>query len=86
MHIQMRVSGPVATEAALHDATQHDALTPDVDDEVLVAFEKGDMRHPVLIGALWNGDDKPPEQSPERSLARCHAQVREVSGSADTNP
>jgi uncharacterized protein involved in type VI secretion and phage assembly len=34
---------------------------PDVDDEVLVVFEAGDVRHPCVIGALWNGRDAPPE-------------------------
>lgn len=35
---------------------------PDVDDEVLVAFEGGDLRRPFVIGALWNGRDAPPQQ------------------------
>lgn len=34
---------------------------PEVDDEVLIAFEHGDVHHPYLIGALWNSKDKPPE-------------------------
>jgi uncharacterized protein involved in type VI secretion and phage assembly len=34
---------------------------PEVNDEVLVAFEHGDLRYPYVIGALWNGKDKPPE-------------------------
>lgn len=34
---------------------------PDVNDEVLVAFEGGDPRHPYVIGALWNGHDAPPD-------------------------
>lgn len=32
---------------------------PEVDDEVLVAFECGDINMPYVIGALWNGVDKP---------------------------
>jgi uncharacterized protein involved in type VI secretion and phage assembly len=34
---------------------------PDVDDEVLVAFEAGDPRRPYVLGGLWNGKDSPPE-------------------------
>ncbi|WNZ27748.1 phage tail protein [Leptolyngbya sp. NK1-12] len=34
---------------------------PEVNDEVLVAFEQGDPNYPYIIGALWNGKDVPPE-------------------------
>jgi uncharacterized protein involved in type VI secretion and phage assembly len=34
---------------------------PDVNDEVLVAFEGGDPRRPYTVGMLWNGSDSPPE-------------------------
>jgi len=34
---------------------------PDVEDEVLVAFENGDPRRPFVMGGLWNGSDSPPE-------------------------
>ncbi|MFN8333460.1 MAG: phage baseplate assembly protein V [Caldilineaceae bacterium] len=35
---------------------------PDVGDEVLVAFINGDSRFPVVVGGLWNGSAKPPEE------------------------
>jgi len=33
---------------------------PQADDEVLIAFEGGDSRLPVVVGALWNSSDTPP--------------------------
>lgn len=33
---------------------------PEVEDEVLVAFEHGDIRFPYVVGSLWNGKDTPP--------------------------
>jgi len=36
-------------------------FTPEIDDEVLVAFENGDANYPYIVGALWNKKDKPPE-------------------------
>ena len=38
-------------------------VLPDIDDEVLIAFEHGDVRFPYVLGALWNGQDNPPEQN-----------------------
>lgn len=36
-------------------------FVPDVNDEVLVLFEGGNPRRPYVVGALWNGQDSPPE-------------------------
>lgn len=35
---------------------------PDVGDEVLVVYLGGDSRYPVVVGGLWNGHDKAPDQ------------------------
>jgi phage baseplate assembly protein V len=36
---------------------------PEVNDEVLVAFEHGNPDTPYVLGGLWNGKDKPPESN-----------------------
>ena len=33
---------------------------PEVGDEVLVGFERGDIRVPFVVGSLWNDTRKPP--------------------------
>jgi len=35
------------------------AVLPEVGDEVLVAFEQGDLGHPYVLGGLYNGKDQP---------------------------
>jgi uncharacterized protein involved in type VI secretion and phage assembly len=49
-----RVASPMAgKERGLY-------LLPEVNDQLLVAFEHGDPAYPYVIGGLWNGKDKPP--------------------------
>jgi len=50
---------PVATPLAGKQRGQF--FMPEIDDEVLVAFEHGDFDHPFVVGFLWNGVDTPPE-------------------------
>lgn len=38
---------------------------PNVGDEVLVAFEQGDVNAPYVLGCLWNTAAPPPVSSPE---------------------
>jgi uncharacterized protein involved in type VI secretion and phage assembly len=37
---------------------------PEVEDEVLIMFEQGDINRPLVVGALWGGKDKPPDKKP----------------------
>lgn len=43
---------------------------PEVDDEVLVAFEHGRVEFPYVLGALWNGKDTPPVQGDKHNDVR----------------
>lgn len=36
---------------------------PEVEDEVLVGFENGDIHSPIVVGSLWSGNRKPPEDN-----------------------
>jgi uncharacterized protein involved in type VI secretion and phage assembly len=51
----------VATLMAGNDRGTY--FLPEVGDEVLVSFDHGDITQPYVIGALWNGKDKPPEKN-----------------------
>lgn len=45
-------------------------LMPEIDDEVLVAFEDGDFDHPYVVGFLWNGVDVPPETTNQNRIIK----------------
>lgn len=52
-----RIAGPMA------GADRGYYTLPEIGDEVLVAFDMGDLNHPYVVGALWNVDDAPPENN-----------------------
>jgi phage baseplate assembly protein V len=43
---------------------------PEKGDEVVVAFQFGDFEHPVVLGGLWNGVDKPAAADPRLRTMR----------------
>lgn len=51
----------IATTMAGEDMGTY--FLPEVGDEVLVGFENGDVSHPYVLGALWNGKQTPPEDN-----------------------
>ena len=60
-------------------------FVPDAGDEVLVAFEGGDLRRPVVVGALWNAKQRPPESNPERAVLKTkHGATIVLDDSAST--
>ena len=48
---------------------------PNVDDEVLVAFEHGDVNAPYILGCLWNSAAPPPLASPAERTWLIRTQV-----------
>lgn len=48
-----RIATPMAGKGGIY-------FLPEPEDEVLVAFEHGDVRFPYVLGALWNGQQAPP--------------------------
>jgi phage baseplate assembly protein gpV len=43
---------------------------PQIGDEVLVAFNHGDIREPYVLGGLWNTLDRPPTPIPTDAITK----------------
>jgi uncharacterized protein involved in type VI secretion and phage assembly len=56
--------------AAMAGANRGAFFMPEKDDEVLVAFDHGDVDQPFVIGFLWNGRDKPPSTAIKERMIR----------------
>lgn len=68
---------PWARIATLMSGKQRGSwFMPEVDDEVLVSFDHGDINHPYIVGYLWNGVDTPPNDGITTKVRR----LRTVSG------
>lgn len=59
-HSQPRESYWARVASPMSGAGRGAYFVPEVGDEVLVAFERGDLRFPYIVGSLWNGKDKTP--------------------------
>lgn len=51
---------------------------PEVDDEVLVVFEHGDINMPYIIGGLWNKKDTPPDGRSAEMVAAGKVEQRVI--------
>ena len=43
---------------------------PEIDDEAIVAFERGDVQFPFILGFVWNTKQKPPTTSVHERMWR----------------
>lgn len=62
----MSAMAPVA--APLAGKNRGAFFMPELEDEVLVCFDHGNINHPYIVGYLWNGVDKPPETDPKNRV------------------
>jgi phage baseplate assembly protein gpV len=46
------------------------AAIPNLGDLVLLVFDKGDVNQPILIGRLYNDEDRPPLNNPDEVIFR----------------
>jgi phage baseplate assembly protein gpV len=46
------------------------AAIPNIGDLVLLTFENGDINQPIIIGRLYNDDDRPPTNKPDEVIFR----------------
>lgn len=59
---------PVAAPMAGGDAGVF--FMPNIDDEVMLAFDQGMFDHPYVIGFLWNAQQKPPSTDERQRMIR----------------
>jgi uncharacterized protein involved in type VI secretion and phage assembly len=60
-------------------------VLPEVDDEVVIAFEHGDIERPIVLGALFNGKDKPGEELLKTGAASPQSLALSLPGDVVTN-
>ena len=46
---------------------------PQPGDQVVIGFRNGDVRHPYVLGSLWNKEKKPPVSSPSQKKWMVHS-------------
>ncbi len=64
-----RVAVPMAGIAHGH------YFIPNIGDEVLVAFEQGDINAPYVLGSLWNATSPPPLPSPVVQIRKLRTPI-----------
>ena len=45
-------------------------MMPEVGDEMVAGFLHGDFNHPIVLGALWNGQSEVPSADPRQRMIR----------------
>lgn len=68
--VQLKNSGLLLKHVPLITGHIGTVAIPNVGDLVLVAFDKGDVNQPIIIGRLYNDEDRPPLNNPNEVIFR----------------
>jgi glycine cleavage system aminomethyltransferase T len=68
------IPGEDGRELAVRDVTAF-LRVHEGDDGVVVEFRHGEPRAPYVVGFLWNGEDRPPEQTTDVSAGYAAIQI-----------
>jgi phage baseplate assembly protein gpV len=68
--VRMKDSGLLLKRVPI--ATSHigTSAIPNIGDLVLLTFDNGDINQPIVIGRLYNADDRPPLNNPDEIIFR----------------
>jgi len=69
-NVQLKNSGLELRKVPIATSTIGAAAIPSVEDLVLVTFVGGDVNQPIVVGRLYNGDQRPPLNRPDEMV--CH--------------
>lgn len=59
---------PIASPMAGNDRGQW--MIPEVGDEAVLIFQRGDVNHPIVVGFVWNGQDHAPSTAVRERMIR----------------
>jgi phage baseplate assembly protein gpV len=68
--VRLKNSGLLLKRVPLATGHIGTAAIPNVKDLVLLAFDQGDVNQPIIIGRLYNDDDRPPLNNPDEVIFR----------------
>lgn len=80
--IRMRDTGAVLARVPLLATRKGMASVPDVGDLVVVQFMGGDANAPVIVGTLYNDQDRPPPNAEGEAVLRLPADAGDGEGVA----
>jgi len=68
--VRLKNSGLLLKRAPITTGHIGTAAIPNIGDLVLLAFDKGDVNQPLVIGRLYNDADRPPLNNPDEVIFR----------------